>query len=229
VIPARQDPSLVARITSSSPLPGVRAGSALLSVGPRLLVAGDDAHAVGWLNPASGSVSLAPLAGDGRALPKLRKPDFEAAAAASDGSVWLFGSGSLSNRCQLVRLSGPDHTVVTPYDGTSLFAALADHLGVLPNIERALFVGETLRLFHRETGPRPDVLLDLAAYVVHGGVARVRSARTRCWTGPWWVPCSVSSTRTPRAGPWFWSRTARPPCGRPRAWSSTATVEAAGW
>jgi hypothetical protein len=173
VVRAVHSPDLVVRVATSAPIDGVRAGSALLVVGSRLLVVGDDAHVATWVEPSSGSSRAQVLAGDGAALPKPLKPDFEAAALDPDGSAWLFGSGSLSNRWLITRLSGPDHAAVTSYDRAELYAAIATHLGTSPNIEGALISGGVLRLCHRSTGTNPDVLIDLPAEVLRGGRARV--------------------------------------------------------
>lgn len=167
------DPSLTVRLSGATAVDGVRAGSALLAVGDRLLVVGDDAHSVAWVSPTSGMVQAQVLAGDGGALPKSRKPDFEAATADPDGSIWLFGSGSLSNRWSVTRLSGPSHELVTTHDLVETYAALATHLGGAPNIEGALIVDRVLRLCHRATGVLADVLVDLPATVLRGGRPQV--------------------------------------------------------
>lgn len=168
---------LVARITSSAPIDGVRAGSALLAVGGRLLVVGDDAHSATWVDPATGATRSQVLAGHGGPLAKPLKPDFEAAIADPDGSVWLLGSGSLSNRWLVTRLSGPDHAEVVSYDRAEVYAAIAAHLGTAPNIEGALILDDVLRVCHRSTGSLPDVLVDLPADVVRGGRVRVLASR----------------------------------------------------
>lgn len=155
-----------AHITSTRELAVVGAGSALLAVGDRLLVVGDDAWTCAWVDPATGAETPWVLAGAGARLAKPLKPDFEAAAMAPDGAVWLFGSGSLSNRTSLVRLAGEHVTVV---DGTGLYAALAAVVGGPPNIEGALFDGAVLRLAHRATGSDPDLLLDVPAAALVGG------------------------------------------------------------
>jgi hypothetical protein len=167
------DPVLTARITAHSTLDGVRAGSALLAVGGRLLVVGDDAHTATWVDPVSGTARAQILAGHGGALPKPLKPDFEAAALDPDGSIWLLGSGSLSNRWLVTRLSGSGHTEVTSYDRAEVYAAIAAHLGTAPNIEGALFLGGVLRVCHRATGSLRDVVIDLPTDVLRGGHVRV--------------------------------------------------------
>jgi hypothetical protein len=164
---------LVVRITSSTPVDGVRAGSALLVVDGQLLVVGDDAHVATWIDPATGASRGQVLAGDGDALPKPLKPDFEAAVTDPDGSVWLLGSGSLSNRWLVARLSGPAHAEVAFHDRAEVYAAIATHLGTAPNIEGALIADRVLRVCHRATGTSPDLLIDLPADVLRGGRARV--------------------------------------------------------
>jgi hypothetical protein len=167
-----QDPALGARLASLRDVDGVRAGSALLTVGDRLLVVGDDAHAVAWIDPVTGAVTHQPLAGDGRRLEKSRKPDYEAAFRDGD-DVWLLGSGSLSNRWLATRLSRPGEERATAHDLTALFVALTAALGEAPNIEGAVVVDGVLRLCHRATGRSPDVLIDLSVNVLHDGRARV--------------------------------------------------------
>lgn len=169
--------ALTAGLVSATPLDGVRAGSALLRIHDRLLVVGDDAHTVAWVDPRTGSVTTQVLAGDGLPLAKPLKPDFEAAALAPDGSVWILGSGSLSNRWVAVRLPNGDAARSTYADLSGLYAALGSHLGTAPNLEGAVFVGDRLRLCHRATGSDPDVLLDLPASVLHGGPCRVLASR----------------------------------------------------
>lgn len=173
VVHPELDPALTVHITTHSTIDGVRAGSALLAVSGRLLVVGDDAHTATWIDPVTGAARAQVLAGHGGALPKPLKPDFEAAALDPDGSVWLLGSGSLSNRWLVTRLSGPDHAEVTTYDRAEVYAAIATHLGTAPNIEGALILGGVLRVCHRATGSLPDVVIDLPSDVLRGGRARV--------------------------------------------------------
>lgn len=173
------DHGLTARITSTTTLRDVRAGSALLTVGDRLLVVGDDAHVVAWVDPATGTTAIQPLDGDGdgEPLPKLRKPDFEAAAEAPDGSIWIFGSGSLPNRRRLVRLTGTGHAVGRTIDGSPLYAALEELLGGPPNIEGALFVTDWLLLCHRAAADRADVLVEIESSTALVGPPRFGAVR----------------------------------------------------
>lgn len=85
------DPSLRARLTSVAPLPGVRAGSALVWWAGRLLVVQDDALAFAWVDPRTLAVEHVVLEGHGAALAKADKPDFESAFAAPDGTITLLG------------------------------------------------------------------------------------------------------------------------------------------
>ncbi len=156
------------RIAQSTDVGGVRAGSALLAVEGSLLVIGDDAFRLTRIGP-DGAVSHTALAGSGAPLPKPLKPDFEAAARAPDGSIWVFGSGSTSARWQLVHLSGTDHRHVRAYDGAPLYSALEALLGTAPNIEGAVFRAGRLLLLHRSTGHSDDLLIDLAAHGLDSG------------------------------------------------------------
>lgn len=172
MIRAERDEALAVTVTSVQEIDGVRAGSALLAVDDELLVVGDDAHAVTWVDPATGGVRHQPLAGDGQRLEKSRKPDFE--AAFHDGEdVWLLGSGSLSNRWLATRLPRPGDARATAHDLSAFFAALAVALGEAPNIEGAVIAGGLLRLCHRATLDAPDVLVDLSPDVLHDGRPRI--------------------------------------------------------
>lgn len=172
MIRAVRDDGLVATLTSVDEIDGVRAGSALLAVDDLLLIVGDDAHAVAWVDPATGAVTHQALAGDGQRLEKSRKPDFE--AAFHDGEdVWLLGSGSLSNRWLATRLPRPGDARATAHDLTAFFAALALALGEAPNLEGAVLADGILRLCHRATGDDPDVLVDLSPSVLHDGKPRI--------------------------------------------------------
>lgn len=172
MIRASRDIGLVATLTSVEEVADVRAGSALLAVDDLLLVVGDDAHAVAWVDPATGAVRHQALAGDGQRLEKSRKPDFE--AAFHDGEdVWLLGSGSLSNRWLATRLPRPGDARATAHDLTAFFAALAVALGEAPNIEGAVIADGILRLCHRATGDDPDVLVELSPSVLHDGRPRI--------------------------------------------------------
>jgi hypothetical protein len=175
--PVRDD-ALQVRITGSEVVDGVRAGSALLALDGRLLAIADDTYTLARI-AANGAVTHQVLAGTGEALPKARKPDFEAAAVAPDGSVWLIGSGSTSARYALVHLSGPGHTRHRQYDGTALYLALAEAIGGDPNIEGAVFVDDRLLLLHRSTGMAADLLLDLPAHALVSGHPPRAAVRAR--------------------------------------------------
>lgn len=163
-ITSRLDPQLGARLTSVIALPGVRAGSGLLAVGHRLLAIQDDAEAVVWIDPQSGARETLVLRGHGAALPKRDKPDYEALLQTPDGRVHLLGSGSRPNRCGIACLR-PDGEAWTVdwREAHGLYAAVAAALGVTPNIEGALHLGDGLRLLHRGAADQPDAWLDLPA------------------------------------------------------------------
>lgn len=174
---AVRDDGLRATLSSIEEIAGVRAGSALLAVDDRLLVVGDDAHAVAWVDPATGTVTHQALAGEGERLEKSRKPDFE--AAFHDGEdVWLLGSGSLSNRWLATRLPRPGDARATAHDLSAFFAALAVALGEPPNIEGAVIADGVLRICHRATLDDPDVLVDLSPDVLYDGRPRILGTRT---------------------------------------------------
>lgn len=94
-----------ARIVDERSLPGVHSGSALLAIGSRLLAIHDDAFRLSWIELPGFAVRPVVIAGDGAALPKAAKPDFEAAVYAKiSRSVYLIGSGSTKARCKIARL-----------------------------------------------------------------------------------------------------------------------------
>lgn len=165
MIRAERDPALRARIQSIHPLPGVRAGSALIFKEGRLLVVQDDALAVAWVDPRTGAIEHVALEGDIGALVKAKKPDFESAFQARDGALTLLGSGSTPARYRAAHLDvagGPARLV----DCTALFEALAARLGTMPNIEGAVLLGETLHLFHRGAGGEPSAIAEVAAAAI---------------------------------------------------------------
>jgi len=168
-IPAIEDAALEARVVVEHALLGVTAGSALLKVGARLLAVHDDAFRVSWIDPATFGVTPLVLAGDGTALAKSVKPDFESAARTSDGAIHLLGSGSTERRCAIARID--------PIEGTVVLSArrdLYEHvqgalgLGVRPNIEGAVVGCGRLRLFHRGVGGAPSGCVDLRVDVLDG-------------------------------------------------------------
>lgn len=176
-ITARRDPSLSARIVDVHPLPGVRAGSALLRVGRRLLIIQDDAWSAVWINPRTRALKPLVFRGDGGALPKHHKPDFEAALQMPDGTVYLFGSGSKRNRRRIVRWRAGALDII---DGRAIYAAVKRSLKLKhrPNIEGACVIGAQLRLFHRGAGARLSATVDLNLDALEGAAPKVRA---HCW------------------------------------------------
>lgn len=172
---ARQDPALIARLSRVTPLSGVRAGSGLLAVGPRLLALQDDARAVAWIEPRTLQVRLQVLEGHGGALPKKEKPDYEALLRTPDGTIWLLGSGSRPNRRRTAQLRA-DGSVRLREDH-ALYEFMEAALGGRPNIEGALYIGDRLRLFHRGTAAESDAWLDLPATVLAGAAPKLLELR----------------------------------------------------
>ncbi|MDI1482331.1 hypothetical protein [Polyangium sp. y55x31] len=172
MIKASPDSHLRARILASRPLPGVRAGSAVVWHDRRLLVIQDDAFSVVWVDPASGEMSRATLAGSGEELPKARKPDFEAAFVGPGRAVTVLGSGSAERRRHKASVdldSGRVHVT----DLGALFDAVEARIGVRPNVEGAVLAGEVLRLFHRGAGPRASAIVDVVGSVLEGRAVEV--------------------------------------------------------
>lgn len=154
MIVARFDPDLSARITSVAPLHGVRAGSALALVGGRLLVAQDDAFTLVWVDPTSWTCEPLILRGDGAALPKDQKPDFEAALLVDDAAAVVLGSGSAINRRWIAAVDVDANAATLTY-AERLYDALHGAIGGAPNIEGAVRIGDLVRLLHRGSGRPP--------------------------------------------------------------------------
>ncbi|MDP3859941.1 MAG: hypothetical protein Q8Q73_19440 [Stagnimonas sp.] len=170
-ISARHDPALRALITSTQPLPGVRAGSGLLAFGERLLALQDDAQALVWIDAQTLRTEPLILAGSGAALRKRDKPDYEVLLATGPGRVYALGSGSRPNRRGVARLDLRTRPPAMELGELgALHLCLADVLGGLPNLEGGEFLagGSRLRLFHRGAGLEPDASLDFAAAVLDG-------------------------------------------------------------
>lgn len=172
---ARPDPRLAARIVDSFPLVSggthVRAGSALLTVGDRLLAVQDDAYAAAWIEPVSRRIEPLLLAGTGEPLRKPDKPDFEAALALADGTLVLLGSGSRPTRTRIARIA--PGKAIEMLDAPALYEAIAAAVATTPNIEGALVVDGALKLFHRGSGGQPSAILDFPADVLEGRHARI--------------------------------------------------------
>jgi len=174
-VSAVRDARIAARITAAWPLPGVRAGSALVRIGARLLAIQDDAFAAVWIDPLTRETEPLVLRGAGAALPKPLKPDFEAVVVAPDGAVFVLGSGSTARRRRIAHLTFGAAPAITLRDASPLYEALADVLGGAPNIEGAVLQGARLRLFHRGPGcgQGRSALLDVPAAALGGAAPRV--------------------------------------------------------
>jgi hypothetical protein len=162
---AHRDPELRAVVTSVRPLPGVRAGSGLAAVETGLLVVQDDSTAFAIVDPAGGSVRRDP---DDRAMTKLDKPDYEAALRLPDGRVVVFGSGATPRRRELA-IRGTDGNVERR-PAAALYALIEQRLDTTPNLEAAVQIDETVRLFHRGVeGDGASATLDVPLAAIDGG------------------------------------------------------------
>jgi len=176
---ARHDATLGARIAESFELRHrsgwyVRAGSALVQVGDRLLAVQDDSLAVVWIDPATRALDTLVLGGTGGALSKTGKPDFEAAFVHA-GSVWILGSGTTPNRRRFARIDpGQAPTLL---DRGPLYDAVAEAIAMPPNIEGAVPLPGCLRLFHRGPGRKrgANFAIDVPLAVLTGGAPRILS------------------------------------------------------
>ena len=177
---ARYDASLSARIVKAHPLPGVRAGSALLRLGRRLLAIQDDAWSAVWIDPRTRALEPLVFRGDGAPLPKRDKPDFEAAIETPDGSVYLLGSGSKRNRRRIIRWRVDEKTPMEVLDGRAIYDAVKRCLKLKhrPNIEGGCVLRSRLRLFHRGAGGRPSATVDVNPSALEGATPK---AQAHCW------------------------------------------------
>lgn len=150
--------------------PTVRAGSAILRAGDRLLVVQDDAFEVVWIDLPSLALERLPLQGDGSPLPKSQKPDFEAAFAAPDGTLVIVGSASTSKRRFIARIRGAGGEVEL-LDAGALFDAVTEALGTTPNLEGAALTGGMVTLLHRGSGGDPfaNAAVDVPLEAFFGG------------------------------------------------------------
>lgn len=158
----------------------VRAASAVRQFGARLAIAQDDANFIALRAP-DGSTTGVPLprGPGGRRLfgssigNKNDKMDIEAAVVLPDGRFVGFGSGSKEARRRLVIIA--PSLAVRVFDAAALYEALVqrrDFAGGELNIEGAVVVGRTLRLFQRGNGATvagvqaldATIDLDLAAF-----------------------------------------------------------------
>ena len=114
-IRALEDRALTARVVATHRLEEITGGSALLRVGAdRLLAVHDDAFRVSLIALPALAVTPLVLKGEGAALPKAVKPDFEAAIATAPGIVHLLGSGSTPKRCRIAHIDRTMRSISTP-------------------------------------------------------------------------------------------------------------------
>lgn len=176
MIVAELSRSLRARILDSRALDGVRAGSALVWFGGRLLVVQDDAASAVWVDPRARSCQRVVIEGSGGALEKAAKPDFEAAFPAPDGAIRILGSGSTIARRRVARLD-PTTCAARLVDCAPLYEAIAARLGVAPNIEGAVLVSlDVVRLFHRGSGADRSATVDVPFGALDGAAPAVLGA-----------------------------------------------------
>ena len=170
---ATEDRALSARVVSARALPGITGGSALLDVDGRFLAVHDDAFRVSWIAQPSFEITPLVLVGDGAALAKPDKPDFESAVRTRDGAVHVLGSGSTPRRRVLARID-PDTSAVTLRQRPALYRCVQNALASVerPNIEGAVVAGDRLRLFNRAAGRTPNASVDLPIETLDGGAPR---------------------------------------------------------
>ncbi|MCK6588050.1 MAG: hypothetical protein L6Q76_10740 [Polyangiaceae bacterium] len=181
-IRATLDPTLAARIVEVRPLGPpdmpVRAGSALLRAGDRLLVVQDDAFEIVWIDLPSLSLDRVALHSAGSALPKHKKPDFEAAFTGPDGTLVIIGSASAPQRRFIARIES-SRAEAEIVDSGALFDAVAEALGTTPNIEGAALAGENVTLLHRGSGGAPfaNAAVDVPLEAFFGGAPKAGNVR----------------------------------------------------
>jgi hypothetical protein len=174
---ARLDPGLEARLEWVAPLrytsgaseaddrpEYVRAASSVRRFGERLVIVQDDVNILVLRSPdGEDDPVLLPVGVDGRRVfdeergTKRYKLDLEAGAVLPDGRLVAFGSGSTAAREQLVVLSPAREVRLVPAPALyALLRAERRFSGSELNVEGALVVGDTLRLFQRGNGAPRD-------------------------------------------------------------------------
>lgn len=174
MLESHRDEALRARIVESWPLEGVRAGSALSWVAGRLLVVQDDVPAVVLIDPRTRASERVVIEGTGQGMVKAQKPDFEASVLTPDGIVYVLGSGSSPKRRRIARFD-PVSGQVTLADAGALYDALAARLGIVPNLEGAVHLGDRVRLLHRGAGKDRSAAIDVRPAALDGRDAHVEA------------------------------------------------------
>lgn len=168
-----------AQLLWAEPLPGVRAGSALVRHRDRLLLAQDDDYTLVWLRPGDNmttQIELVPLRERSGAMAKVAKPDFEAACGLPDGRILVMGSGSAEPRRAVVLLD-PETSEFAVHNAERLYDLVTDALGHEMNIEAVIPHAGGLRLFHRGNSGPGNATIDLLVDVSNPAAARVGDIR----------------------------------------------------
>jgi hypothetical protein len=182
VVRSRIDGRLRAVLTSVRPLEDPRTGerigaaSAVLAQNGRLFCVQDDALSAAWIDPVTLSIEKVVLLGRGERLPKHRKADFEAAFQTEDGAIYVLGSGGTALRRSIARFA-PSSQEVEVIDARALYDAIGARLTVAPNIEGAVLLGDTVRLFHRANGRNSglNASFDIALGALHAGTGAIEN------------------------------------------------------
>lgn len=185
-----EDPSLAARVIARAPLryaagasegddrpAHVRAGSALVRIGPRLAVVQDDAAFVAVVArdgaDRAAAIALPDEAGvrcfDDTRGNKAKKLDLEAAIAIGNTLI-AFGSGSTPARERVVLVRGVagEHARVEVIDASRFYAALRAETrfaGSELNVEGAAIRGRAVVLFQRGNAASRDAAVDATGEV----------------------------------------------------------------
>lgn len=175
---AQRHPSATASVVSVQPLEGVRAGSALVRYRHRLLLAQDDDYTLVWLDPTAEPVGIETVAlhSESGAMAKSLKPDFEAAAALSDGRILVMGSGSAESRRSVV-LVDPITDGFALHDAGRLYDLVSDAVGHEINLEGVLEVSDGLLLFHRGNSGDGNAIIVFDVNPENPAAARTRAVQ----------------------------------------------------
>lgn len=152
-VKAFEDPALAARVVSTRPLPGVRAGSGLAWLGERLAIIQDDAPVIALVDPRSGAIEHRSLPAGG--WDKASKLDLEACIADGERLV-AFGSGSTPARERVVIADPDDIRVVDAKGFYAVLRSAADFAGSELNVEGAVLRGDRLLFLQRGNGAPRD-------------------------------------------------------------------------
>jgi hypothetical protein len=134
---------------------GIGSASGLLYNDNSLLLISDNSGFLYEYNIESSSLKSYPLIEDpSENISKSKKPDFESFTKYQD-TVYVFGSGSTTNRNKMIEFDLKQKKKIATNDMTDLYAVMQNFGNINPedfNLEGAIYDGENWYLFNRGNG-----------------------------------------------------------------------------